>query len=88
VAVIGAIAGGTISGAIGPSFAATTHVGWWVTAGLGLVSLAAGLLTTTQWARNTARRTAERLREGPASTRYAQRGYAPGQPGAVGPGPA
>ncbi len=51
VAVIGAIAGGTISGAIGPSFAAATHAGWWVIAGLGGVCLIVGLLTTTEWAR-------------------------------------
>jgi EmrB/QacA subfamily drug resistance transporter len=66
VAVIGAIAGGTLSGAIGPSFAAATHAGWWVIAGLGAICLAVGLLTTTGWARDTARRTAERFREGPA----------------------
>ena len=41
VAVIGAIAGGTLSGAIGPSFAAATHAGWWVIAGLGVISLVA-----------------------------------------------
>ena len=35
VAVIGAISGGAISGAIGPSFAAATHAGWWICAGLG-----------------------------------------------------
>jgi hypothetical protein len=63
VAVIGAISGGTISGAIGPSFAAATHSGWWIIAGLGVVSLAVGLLTTTSWALETARRTAERFRE-------------------------
>jgi EmrB/QacA subfamily drug resistance transporter len=64
VAAIGAIAGGTISGAIGPSFAAATHAGWWICAGLGAVCLVLGVLTTTRWAENTARRTAERLREG------------------------
>ncbi|HTP21994.1 MAG TPA: MFS transporter [Solirubrobacteraceae bacterium] len=63
VAVIGAIAGGTLSGAIEPSFAAATHAGWWVIVGLGVISLALGVLTTTDWARGTARRTAERFRE-------------------------
>ena len=47
VAVIGAIAGGTLSGAIEPSFAAATHAGWWVITGLGVISLAVGVLTTT-----------------------------------------
>ena len=69
VAVIGAIAGGTLSGAIEPSFAAATHAGWWVITGLGVVSLAVGLLTTTQWAQDTARRTAERFREGAGAVR-------------------
>jgi MFS family permease len=63
VAVIGAISGGTISGAIGPSFAAATHAGWWICAGLGLLSLALGVLTTTRWADRTAGETAERFRE-------------------------
>jgi EmrB/QacA subfamily drug resistance transporter len=78
VAVIGAIAGGTLSGAIAPSFAAATHAGWWVIAGLGVICLTVGLLTTTGWARATARRTAERFREGPPAARYGQRELAPG----------
>ena len=71
VAVIGAIAGGTLSGAIEPSFAAATHAGWWVITGLGVISLAVGLLTTTEWAQLTARRTAERFRESTGRTRRA-----------------
>ncbi len=63
VAVIGAIAGGTISGAIGKSFAHATHPGWWIIAALGGAILVLGLLTTTHWADETARRTAERFRE-------------------------
>jgi MFS family permease len=80
VAVIGAISGGTISGAIGPGFAGATHVGWWVCAGLGAICLAVGLLTTTPWADETARRTAERFREigpGAGATRYRPRELAP-----------
>jgi hypothetical protein len=73
VAVIGAISGGTISGAIGPSFAAATHAGWWICAGLGLVSLALGVLTTTAWAERTARETAERFREAEAPSAAAPR---------------
>ncbi|HUA07115.1 MAG TPA: MFS transporter [Solirubrobacteraceae bacterium] len=73
VAVIGAIAGGTLSGAIMPSFAAATHAGWWVIAGLAVVNLAVGWLTTTRWARRTARATAERFREAPEPARYAPR---------------
>ena len=63
VAVIGAIAGGTLSGALGPSFAAATHAGWWICSTLGLVCLVLGFLTTTTWAEKTARDAAERLRE-------------------------
>ncbi|MFZ0973448.1 MAG: hypothetical protein WAN22_14560, partial [Solirubrobacteraceae bacterium] len=48
---------------IEPSFAAATHAGWWVIAGLGVISLALGVVTTTEWAKQTARRTAERFRE-------------------------
>ncbi|MBV9603921.1 MAG: MFS transporter [Solirubrobacterales bacterium] len=63
VAVLGAISGGMISGTIGPSFAAATHPAWWICAGLGLLSLTLGVLTTTRWAEKTARETAERFRE-------------------------
>jgi EmrB/QacA subfamily drug resistance transporter len=63
VAVIGAISGGMISGAIDPSFAAATHAGWWICAGLGLLCLLLGILTTTRWAEQTARDTAELFRE-------------------------
>ena len=83
VAVIGAIAGGAISGAIDPSFAAATHAGWWICAGLGLMCLLLGLLTTSAYAEQTARETAERFREsepeagsGPRS-RYGPRELAP-----------
>jgi EmrB/QacA subfamily drug resistance transporter len=84
VAVIGAISGGMISGAIGPSFAAATHAGWWICVGLGLVCLVLGLLTTTAWANETARQTAEQFREGEPSgaardrTPRRQRELAPG----------
>jgi MFS family permease len=84
VAVIGAISGGTISGALGPSFAAATHAGWWICVGLGLICLALGVLTTTRWAERTARETAERFREEPEPPsaegrrrRYGRRELAP-----------
>jgi len=63
VAVIGAISGGTISGAIGPGFAAATHAGWWICAGLAVLVLITAVLTTGPWAEETARRTADRMRE-------------------------
>jgi len=61
VAVIGAISGGTISAGIGTSFAAATHPGWWVMAGLGVMILIVGIVTTTQWANQTASDTASRF---------------------------
>jgi EmrB/QacA subfamily drug resistance transporter len=69
VAVIGAIAGAGVGGTIGRSFAAATHPAWWIIVGLGGAILILGVLTTTRWADETARRTAERFREA---------GYEPG----------
>jgi Na+/melibiose symporter-like transporter len=63
VAVIGAIAAGGVAGAIGNDFATATHPAWWIIAGFGCGILVLGLLTTTRWANNTARRTAEHFRE-------------------------
>jgi EmrB/QacA subfamily drug resistance transporter len=56
VAALGAIAGGTLSGAIGPGFAAATHPAWVVIAALGVAMFVVGALTTTRWARATAAR--------------------------------
>jgi EmrB/QacA subfamily drug resistance transporter len=70
VAVVGAVAAGSISHALGPGFATATHPGWWIITALGVMVLALGVLTTTPWAYATARATAERFREPRA-------GYAP-----------
>jgi EmrB/QacA subfamily drug resistance transporter len=69
VAVIGAVSGGTISGAIGPSFAAATHAGWWICVGLGAISLVVGVLTTGAWAERTVRQTVGRSRSPRAASR-------------------
>jgi EmrB/QacA subfamily drug resistance transporter len=58
VAVLGAIAGGTLSGTLGPSFASATQPAWAAIAGVGVAMFAIGALTTTRWARATADRTA------------------------------
>lgn len=63
VAVIGAVAGGSIVGGIGKGFAAATHAGWWIVVGLGVAILVIAAVTTTDWANETARRTAERFGE-------------------------
>jgi EmrB/QacA subfamily drug resistance transporter len=64
VAVLGSLAAGGISGALGADFASATHVAWWIVAALGVVMLALGVLTTSAWARGTARETASRFGEG------------------------
>jgi MFS family permease len=61
VAVLGAVAQGRLQGAIASGFAHATRPGWWVVAALGLVVAALAYLTTGAWARETARRTAQRL---------------------------
>jgi hypothetical protein len=58
VAVLGALAGGAVSGGVGPGFARATHSSWWIVVGTGVLVLALGLITTTGWARGTAERTA------------------------------
>jgi EmrB/QacA subfamily drug resistance transporter len=58
VAVFGAV----VAGGVGPAFAQATRPGWWIVAALGLAVAVLALLTTTGWANETARRTAERLR--------------------------
>jgi EmrB/QacA subfamily drug resistance transporter len=58
VAVLGAIAGGSLSGTLGPGFAEATQPAWLVIAVVGVVMFAIGALTTTRWARATAARTA------------------------------
>ncbi|MGA2009703.1 MAG: DHA2 family efflux MFS transporter permease subunit, partial [Solirubrobacteraceae bacterium] len=66
VAVLGALAGGATAGAIGPGFAAATHVCWWITVGLGVTILVLAVTTTSERAMAGARRTAERLQDPPA----------------------
>jgi lysylphosphatidylglycerol synthetase-like protein (DUF2156 family) len=63
VAVLGSVAGSGVGAALGRGFAEATHAAWWIVATLGLVVSVLGYLTTTAWAKETARRTAERLEE-------------------------
>jgi EmrB/QacA subfamily drug resistance transporter len=64
VAVLGALAAGGAAGATGPGFATATHTSWWIVFVIGFGVLALSLLTTTNWARDTALRTAEQFHEG------------------------
>jgi len=67
VAVLGSLAGGAVATSLGQSFAAgfaaATHASWWIMVALGVIVLALGFVSTTSWARETARQTAERFRE-------------------------
>lgn len=63
---VGATLGVAVFGAVGASasartFAGGTHPAWWIVAALGLVVAILGLITTTNWAAGTARRTASLL---------------------------
>ena len=61
VAVIGAIAGGSVAAGIGSGFASATHPGWWIITALGALIVVGGFASTGPWAQGTARRTAESL---------------------------
>ena len=49
--------------AIGPGFAAATHVSWWIMVGLGVMALVLAFVTTTAWGLATAGRVADEFRE-------------------------
>jgi EmrB/QacA subfamily drug resistance transporter len=63
VAVLGALAGGAATGSVSRGFPQATHVSWWIVVGLGVTVLVLGIVTTTQWARATAVRTAKAMQE-------------------------
>ena len=63
IAVLGSLAAGATAGAVGASFPAATHASWWVLVGLGVAALFLGIVTTSQWAQQTARRTARKFSE-------------------------
>jgi MFS family permease len=57
VAISGSIVGSTLTEG-GTVFTAATHTVWWLVFGLGVVIVCLGLVTTSGWALDTARRTA------------------------------
>ncbi|MEU3736268.1 MFS transporter [Streptomyces sp. NPDC032198] len=71
VAVIGAVlASGVGSSSYAAAFTEASRPAWWIIAGCGLAVLLLGALTSGHWARETARRTAERLEAmAPGTTR-------------------
>jgi EmrB/QacA subfamily drug resistance transporter len=66
VAVMGSAVVSALSGPIKTGFAQASHVGWWLTAGCGLLVLAVSLITTGSWGRRTADRVATELGSEPA----------------------
>ncbi|UFQ15524.1 MULTISPECIES: MFS transporter [Streptomyces] len=63
VAVIGAVlASGVASSSYATDFTEASRPAWWIIAGCGLAVLALGALSSGRWARETAERTAERLK--------------------------
>ena len=61
VAVVGSLVSASLQGADHADFAIASRAGWWVLAGCGVVVLGLGLVATSRWARETARRTAESI---------------------------
>jgi EmrB/QacA subfamily drug resistance transporter len=61
VAVVGSLVSASLSKSNHLDFALASRAGWWVLAGCGAVVLLSGLVATTPWARETARRTAESI---------------------------
>ncbi|HLH66686.1 MAG TPA: MFS transporter [Solirubrobacteraceae bacterium] len=75
VALLGALAGGGAD-RVSRAFPQATHPSWWIVAALGACIACLGLLSTTAWARASARRTAQRLAE-PSEAAPAARPAAP-----------
>jgi EmrB/QacA subfamily drug resistance transporter len=61
VAVIGVAATSGSHGPIRLSLASSSHPGWWITTGCGVLIIGLGMLSTTRWAHDTATQTAERM---------------------------
>jgi hypothetical protein len=61
--VIGAAVASVMASMFGSSFAAASHVGWWIIAGCGFAVLALGVVSTSAWARHTAAEVVTRTAE-------------------------
>jgi MFS family permease len=79
VAILGALAGGGIAGAVGAGFADATHVAWVIVVGLGALITVLGWTTTTPWAQATALRTAELYGADPVPSAEAAVAVPPGR---------
>jgi hypothetical protein len=61
VAVVGSLVATSLRKAEHLDFALARRAGWWVLAGCGALVLILGLVATSAWANDTARRTAESI---------------------------
>ena len=61
VAVAGALVASQVNGSSDAGFASATHVAWWILAACGAVVVLLGVVATSRWALETARRTATEL---------------------------
>jgi MFS family permease len=68
VAVIGSVTISSLHGPFRLGFASASQAGWWIVTGCGIAILVLGLLVSGSWARETARRTADRLIPAAAET--------------------
>jgi EmrB/QacA subfamily drug resistance transporter len=73
VAIVGSAVTSRIHGPLAASFAAASHVGWWIVAGCGAAVFVLGIVTTTRWANRTAAATAIRLAPGEMDLRLPAR---------------
>jgi EmrB/QacA subfamily drug resistance transporter len=55
VAVIGSVVIAHVAGDLAAGFAQASHVGWWIVFGCGVTVIALGIVTTSPWAKRTAR---------------------------------
>jgi predicted MFS family arabinose efflux permease len=61
VAVMGSVLNGNLHGPMRTGFVPASQPGWWIVAACGAIILILGVVTTGEWARRTAARTAARL---------------------------
>ena len=61
--MIGAAVASVMASMFGASFAAASHVGWWIIAGCGVAVFVLGIASTSAWARDTAAQVVARTAE-------------------------
>jgi EmrB/QacA subfamily drug resistance transporter len=68
VAIVGSAVTSGLTGSMHTSFAAASHLGWWILTGCGAMVLLLGVVTTSGWARRSAASVAARLEPSEAKT--------------------